>query len=100
MFLESGLSRGLERSMTSEKDTSRVRAKLVIRNGDNTAIFYLLGKEDDDSRNESTTLTVSVGSRDCGDSDTARVDVDDDDRQSSLVDQVLVFSGRLSVFPV
>jgi hypothetical protein len=72
--------------------------QVVIDEGDDTVTVYLLGAEDDDSGNESTTLTVSVGNRDCGDTETARIDIDDDDQQPlSLVDQLMVFFRRLLI---
>ncbi len=75
--------------------------ELVIEQGDSTAIFYLLGLEDDDSRNEYTTVTVSVGSRECGDSETARVDVDDNDGHSlSPWYRVQMFYEQFLVFTV
>ena len=65
----------------SDDDESDEITKVTIDEGDDDVTVYLYGLEDSDDFDESTDITVSVGSNDCGASDTASVDVEDDDEK-------------------
>ncbi|MDH3248666.1 MAG: PKD domain-containing protein [Acidimicrobiia bacterium] len=62
-------------------DESDEITSVTIDAGDDDVTVYLYGLEDSDDLDESTDITVSVGSNDCGASDTASVDVEDDDEK-------------------
>lgn len=64
---------------TSGGDEGDEISSITIDEGDDDVTVYLYGLEDADTDDEETDLTVSVGSDACGDSDSAQVDVTDDD---------------------
>lgn len=89
----------------SNGDESDEITAVTIAAGDDDVTVYLYGLEDDgDTDDESTDITVSVGSVDCGASDSASVDVEDDDVKEvsalAATREVQLFVIRLLAFTI
>jgi hypothetical protein len=68
----------------ADDDAADAISSVVIKKGDNRVTVYLYGVADADKSDDSTVLSAVVGSRTCGDTAFANVEVEDDDVQLQL----------------